>query len=316
VPKFSIFPKILIASLLFSLVFSLIWLQPAYADIGPKPEMQFEFSFPEGNPLTILQGSLLECDQPDCQDAQPLEELGPQRFTCGATSCQAMAYGFKPYHRLTITFSDGETRQSNVFSKRFFSANYQVEVRQSDLLVEERLGGINPFSFIFVVSVAGAVCASLLLVAVFVLLVVFFVREDQEKNTFAQSRTFYLLAWLLSIPLIGAGAYFDLALPLTEAIECLLVLGYTHFRKKPRLEGFTIVLLMNLLTQPPLWFALNSSSAHHSWLVFAIAEGFIWLFESVIFYLTQRRSYTFKEATAVCLMLNGLSLTIGLLLPL
>jgi hypothetical protein len=303
------------ASLLVGLVLSVTWLQPASADIGPKPEMQFKFNFPQSTPLTILEGSLLECDQPDCSDAQPLQELGPQRFTCDATACQALAYGFKPYHRLSITFSDGSTRQSNIFSKRFFSANYGVDVRQTDLLVEERLGNVNPFSFIFVVSLAGAVCASLLVVAVFVLLVVFFVREDQEKNSFAQSRTFYLLSWLMAIPLIGAGAYFDLSLPLTEAIECLLVLIYTHFRKKPRLEGFTIVLLMNLLTQPPLWFALNSISAHHSLLVFAIAEVFIWLFESVIFYLTQRRSYSFKEATGVCLLLNAVSLSIGLILP-
>jgi hypothetical protein len=297
------------------LFFSAITFQPVRADVGPKPSMRFEFIFQQDASLSIVSGSLFECDQADCRAAQPLQEMGPQRFTCDTNSCQALAYSFKPYHRLSITFSDGSTRESNVFQKRFFSANYTVAIHDENLQVEERLGGLTPYPFTFVVAGIGAVCASLILVAVFVLLVVFFIREDQEKNSYAQSRSFYLLSWLLAIPLIGAGAFFDLALPLTEAIECGLILIYANLRKKPRLKGFTVVLLMNVLTQPTLWFALNSTAAHQSWLVLGITEVFIWWFEAVIFYLTQRRSYTFREAIGVCLLLNAVSLAIGMVLP-
>lgn len=112
---------------LSSLLFFFLLLLPArvaLADTGPKPTMNFAFwqELP-GEPVTITSGILYECDQSDCQDASPLEEAGPQRFTCEATTCYAMAYGFSPYHRLEIQFSDGQTRQSNVFETAGFEVH-------------------------------------------------------------------------------------------------------------------------------------------------------------------------------------------------
>lgn len=110
-----------------------------HADVGPKPTMEFEFK--QGIPdaqVTIVSGTLYECDQPDCSDAAPLEELGPQRFTCEVDRCQAMAYGFAPYHRLEIAFSDGKTRQSNIFETDGFNSRYTVTIQPDDLLVEAR----------------------------------------------------------------------------------------------------------------------------------------------------------------------------------
>jgi hypothetical protein len=125
---------------LFLLLFTLQMLLPAeiaLADTGPKPMMEFEFSQELANEqVTITAGILYECDQPDCSDAAPLEEPGPQRFTCEADRCHATAYGFAPYHKLEIEFSDGVTRQSNIFETAGFDSRYTVTVRPEDLLVE------------------------------------------------------------------------------------------------------------------------------------------------------------------------------------
>jgi len=107
------------------------------ADTGPKPSMDFAFQQElPAEQVTITSGTLYECEQSDCSDAARLEEAGPQRFTCESTTCYAMAYGFSPYHRLEIQFSDGQTRQSNVFETAGFDSKYTVMVRPDDLLVE------------------------------------------------------------------------------------------------------------------------------------------------------------------------------------
>ncbi len=131
-------------SFLFLLITSLIL--PAHvvlADTGPKPTMDFSFKQElSGDQLTIVSGTLYECDQSDCSDAAPLKELGPQRFTCETTSCSALAYGFSTYHKLEIQFSDGKTRQSNIFETAGFDSQYTVTIRADDLLVE------SPFSLL------------------------------------------------------------------------------------------------------------------------------------------------------------------------
>src|SRR5512140_2707828 len=106
------------------------------ADTGPKPSMTFNFKQEADAPqVTITSGSLFECDKSDCSDAQPLKQLGPQGFSCQADTCSAMAYGFSDYHRLSIEFSDGVTRESNVFKTGQFDSVYEVIINASDLQV-------------------------------------------------------------------------------------------------------------------------------------------------------------------------------------
>lgn len=108
------------------------------ADMGPKPHMEFEFMH-EGEEVLIESGILYECGEPDCSDTQPLEEVAVQGFHCyQGRSCTAVAYGFRPYHKLEITFDDGRTLESNAFETMGFISNYTVTVRETDLLVEER----------------------------------------------------------------------------------------------------------------------------------------------------------------------------------
>ena len=111
------------------------------ADVGPKPSMSFEFVF-EGDPIEIISGQMLECDQPDCSDGVPLEEAGPQGFECTATGCSALAYTFDDYHQLVIEFSD-KTRTSNVFEKHGFAAKYTVQVSGDGLEVREKRGRLD-----------------------------------------------------------------------------------------------------------------------------------------------------------------------------
>jgi hypothetical protein len=110
----------------------------AHADAGPKPSMKFAFAF-EIDPLPIVEGQLIECQDEACADAAPLEVLGPQRFTCTESECTSVAYGYAPYHRLVITFSD-RTRESNVFAKSGFAARYVVTVSEDALQVREKQG--------------------------------------------------------------------------------------------------------------------------------------------------------------------------------
>jgi len=160
------------------LVASFLPLQTANADTGPKPSMDFTFvqGF-SGQTVTIVSGVLLECEQADCQDAIPLPELGPQRFSCQTNSCSAMAYGFKPYHRLQIQFSDGVTRESNVFKTAQFQSSYNVTIRQADLLVKSKFT-LNLFSIWTYILVCGLCLVGVILLVVVIILLV---RRSKKK---------------------------------------------------------------------------------------------------------------------------------------
>ncbi len=108
---------------------------PARADTGPKPSLEFEFHF-DGDPVPIVDGQLLICDSDDCSRSHPLEELGPQQFTCNTTRCWSDAYGYGARLKLVVEFED-RTRQSNVFRKEGFNARYSVQVRAATLEVTE-----------------------------------------------------------------------------------------------------------------------------------------------------------------------------------
>ena len=167
---------------LLSLLLFLLAVLPAntaLADTGPKPSMEFTFKQElAGEKLTITLGILYECEQPDCSDASPLEELGPQRFTCEADSCRALAYGFSPYHKLEIQFSDGKTRQSNIFETAGFDSRYTVTVRPDDLLVEAQfsLNVLPPAAIIVVTCICALVGVGLILG-----LIVFLIRRSKNN---------------------------------------------------------------------------------------------------------------------------------------
>ena len=165
-------------TLSLSLILILLIL-PAYnvlADTGPKPTMEFEFK--QAGELTFVSGILYECNQADCVDAAPLEELGPQRLYCEATSCRALGYGFAPYHILEIEFSDGVTRRSNIFETAGFASKYTVTIQPDDLLVKAQfsLGAISPRILFFLVCACA--CNGIALVTG---LIIFLVMRSVKK---------------------------------------------------------------------------------------------------------------------------------------
>lgn len=170
-------PKKIVLILLFLLVS--LPAHDAQADTGPKPTMEFEFQQDlPGEPLTIIWGTLYECELPDCSDAAPLEELGPQGFSCTVDHCDAQAYGFAPYHRLEIEFSDGELRESNVFETAGFNSIYRVTILPEDLLVDEQFDpGFPVVGTTVLLLCACALCSGVLVIA----LVLFIVLRTSRK---------------------------------------------------------------------------------------------------------------------------------------
>jgi len=167
---------------LFLLLLSLQILLPAQvalADTGPKPTMDFQFNQElTGEQVTVTSGILYECEQSDCSDAAPLQELGPQGFRCDAESCSALAYGFSPYHKIEIVFSDGKTRQSNIFKTVGFDSKYTVMVRPEDLLVEAQF---TPSNFPFTIVIVIACICALVGVGLVVGLIIFLVRRSKKN---------------------------------------------------------------------------------------------------------------------------------------
>jgi hypothetical protein len=157
---------------MFLILLPLLPLQIVSADVGPKPSMDFEFKQGfTGQPVTITSGTLFECDQSDCQDAKPLERLGPQGFSCETNRCSAMAYGFSTYHRLEIQFSDGITRKSNIFKTAQFQSVYEVTIQQAELLVKSKFS-LNIFSSLtYILLCAGCLVGIIIIILIIVLLV-------------------------------------------------------------------------------------------------------------------------------------------------
>jgi len=160
-------------------------LSRARADIGPKPTVKFTFKQEfSGSLVTITSGTLLQCDLPDCSDAHPLPgNMGPQHFSCEALACSGLAYGFTDYGKLEITFSDGKTRQSNIFAIKSFNSSYNVTIQENDLVVTEQENdlvpteAIKPAGFSLLLLCLCCCAGMLLVVAVIVGLVVFFARR-------------------------------------------------------------------------------------------------------------------------------------------
>ncbi|HEU0291535.1 MAG TPA: hypothetical protein VFR47_02300 [Anaerolineales bacterium] len=171
-------PRSLKLLILLLFLLTLLSAQTALADTGPKPTMEFDFKHEPDVELQIISGILYECDQSDCSDAAALEQLGPQGLYCDTESCSATAYGFAPYHRLEVEFSDEITRQSNIFETAGFDSKYTVTVRPDDLLVEAQ------FSLGFLPRTGTVILACLCCLAVLGLIVgaSIFMIQRSRKN--------------------------------------------------------------------------------------------------------------------------------------
>lgn len=288
----------------------------AQADMGPKPSMDFEFVFETDPSLAITYGTLLQCLDAACSATEPLEELGPQSFSCEADHCESMAYGYREAFILEITFSDGVMRRSNIFAKEHFDALYRVTVRADDLVVEETGGRVNPMVFGIVGALGGSCLVGVFSLGLLGVLLVLVRHAGRGPLDYAAQRGWILAAWGICIPMVALFAYFSLAVPATVLLELLLGLGYAAWRKLARLPLLTGILIANTITQLLLWASLEAVAGGSLWTALLIGETMIWLIEALIVYLTQRATIRKRDALLLSLGLNAVSFAAGLLIPL
>lgn len=125
--------KILLTLTVFLVTF------PLWAEVSPLPEIQFNFIYnTEQKPLINPSASeLVECKDRLCIQTEPLGTYGSQRLACGPGTCVATAYEFEPFARLIMSFEDGSTRISNIFSvSNELIHKFNVYVNQDNVAVE------------------------------------------------------------------------------------------------------------------------------------------------------------------------------------
>lgn len=102
------------------------------ADLGPKPTMKFKFV--SDNEFKITEGQQIECEDSECKNSNPLTEAGPQGFSCETNSCSSMAYGYSPYHKLSLKIN-GKKMESNIFETKGSNPTYTVYISGDSLSV-------------------------------------------------------------------------------------------------------------------------------------------------------------------------------------
>jgi hypothetical protein len=307
------FHAIFVISMVIGVTF--LPLTTASADIGPKPTMDFTFEFVDTPALDITSGELMQCQDQSCAQALALEEVGPQGFHCDAASCTSTAYGYSEWSYLRITFSNGRTLESNLFTKEHFSANYTVSVYADHLDVVETGGSITPMTWLIAGTIGGACLFGLLYLGFLLVYVVFIIKGGQETLTFNNARGWMIAAWVMGLALIGLGSYFSLTVALTVVVELVAAWVYLRLRHKPILPALTLVLMVNMPTLYGLLFVMNEYGVEAYWAGLLILEFFIWWLETVFLYIPLRKHFKFFEVLLFALLLNGLSYLVGVFLP-
>jgi hypothetical protein len=271
------------------------------ADMGPKPTMEFSFDYHTSSMPSIVSGILEECYQADCSDAQPLMKGGPQHFSCSSSGCDSLAYDYSRYHRLRIEFSDGKTRQSNIFEKKFFYASYSVTVRDDDLLVEEGIGEFAPFfTFEWILICGGVLLAVGFLVSIILLMVV-----ALRGRRYEESRRLYKAVWIISLPtaviLLLASMFTGMILVL--AAETAIAIGYAAWRKRSMALVLTVMLLLDVITLPvAAVFVGGILTTSPAWVLGTVVG--ICLLDAGFLVVAMRKEARFLEALLFGLILN------------
>ena len=165
-----------------------------YADAGPKPSMKFNLVYDKGlEDRQVITGFQLGSDTINAAIFDTLKTQGPQRFTVDHNSGRSLAYGYKDFNRIIIRFNDKE-RVSNIFERKSWNSEYQVTVRDNDLLVEDKT------SFLTTTATLPFFFKSLVLTIVLELLVALIFIKLTKRNS---SILIYLfLANLITLPLV------------------------------------------------------------------------------------------------------------------
>lgn len=142
----------------FSFIITLLWsfgISQAWADIGPKPTV--DITLPGELANHVVAGTLLLCQKSDCSDALPMQDVGPQGFSCRLSTsdkiggshgyvashlpvghCGGLGYGFSPFLQLKLNLKEGNDIVSSVFTKKEFDAHFLADFYQGKLTVIEQ----------------------------------------------------------------------------------------------------------------------------------------------------------------------------------
>jgi hypothetical protein len=149
-----------------------------------------------------------------------------------------------------------------------------------------------------------------------------------ERTTFMEEtspiRGRCVTAWIVSAlfvlscrltSVVFGGTTLLMGLWTTLAVELTLGLIYALWRKHPAFYVLTVILLMNMITQPILWLTLSGTFVGLSIVRTLIAEIIVCLVEGWILFKALPGKITSKEAFLLSLVLNAASFGIGYILP-
>lgn len=112
---------------------------PLWADVSPKPEMEFNFIYNTAQQLRIVpdQSEQIQCEDNQCMDPKPLGTYGLQKLYCSPERCFSIAYDYANYQKLIIGFNDGVIRESNIFkAPSTMHSSFNVYVNEDFLDVQ------------------------------------------------------------------------------------------------------------------------------------------------------------------------------------
>lgn len=314
--------------ILFVMAVLLVLLIPfrtAAANAAQQPDAEFKFKFETGQPLEIIEAHFYSCGTLECSTPFEWEET-PEDFYCTVEDCYSWSYGYGDYFKLVITFSDGVTRQSNIFEKKDLESEYTITVFEDRLFVEET--SVSLFDRLSPIDVFLIIVGIIILIFFFGLVygvVILCTRGDFQTHLTDRAHIRIRRLWISGVGILGVMSFVKLlgvseALPYT-LIPTILVEGLILFViYKLFMTNQRIPLVMsfseNILTQLLLWvLVIISGGSGLGWrLLIAIELGIV-LIEAVILYLPQRRQVSFRQMLALSFVLNLASFTVGLFLP-
>lgn len=295
--------------------------------MGPKPTMEFEFvQDMSGSTLTMVSWSLINCEDSECSTTA---EIIPVEYGFNCANHQrdvGVSYGIQhKYFQMEIAFSDGVTRKSNAFARRFFDARYRVAIQNNSLLVKE-LKGSNINEYLLLIIFGSMLYLPVALGGIFIIALgtgVYSTIKKEGSETFSK-RMGNVFWWALVFTfivfglLVGASTFVA-----TLAIELLTVFAILKHMKALTKKTLYGVFIANVFTQP--LFAIASASVFFNGIISVslfvcrigviVLEVVIWLVEVGIVNRAQDGQLPFKNILILIFILNAASFVIGLLLP-
>ena len=292
------------------------------ADMGPKPTMNFKFEQDLPGPeLTIVSWTMMNCQSSECSELEGIIQMGDE-FRCSENECKAgIHYGIShDYFQMKITFSDGITRTSNVFTRRYYSAYYKVIITSDSLFVKELRGSNANGNLVGLLLVGGFFFLPATVLAILIASMSVVISGVRNKIVGCEilKRLGRVLFWALMADLAFTGLMLSAdTFIFTLVVELILALVYWWYLRLPDRRLLYGVLFANVFTQPIFVLSLSDLGLKigHSMNSILIIESVVWLVEAVIIYFVQKKELSFIHNLVLALVLNAASFGIGLLLP-